>query len=801
MNIAVERFTSPRMSSSAAPRAVKQQLSQTPRAIARRKARAEKRSQKKAGQKQAPVKQKKAKVLKVPRRTWRSRVIKPGDARLATQQSVDVSLSTQLKAVTIDKILDSDSLAWVARGFLARALERGFGAAASSEQTPYYALIYLTNLMFSYANAAPVPVTQLPVWLLQLCHALSPKSVPFEHGKTAYKFSVGETLPAIPTVTSLIGYLSYGYQWTCGWNTGSPVNGFPTVVTTPVAYTDQLGQSAFQEMCQFMESNTTNPKMKRLTQLVPSSTPTEFSTDPSVFAIFANAEGLGVSGFGGGIAGQSQLEVDPPTPILQLASCGKDTLNPIAGTRFYNSMTRIAGDPCFLGASMSTMFTTKKLKSPHPTRFKPIDFLEFGDVMAQWVAAIQQAYLTNATQAQTKTVATANVQCPLTLQEMLLCLRNTMMGAFKETACSSQGMYPFTPTSGTDNQFVPFVSSSNTCPIETLDMQLPTPLIENIRALAGRFVFGGLDGDYWYCPVLGQYATDVLATGDYQVTYTGSDGALTANAFATSALFRETEVNAKGEKKVRMVSEAVINLVDGSSSTDLVAINDPKRLKELLALWNDWLKTSGVASYSVQLGTMGTEKGISILCSIAGTRVWVPAPSLRTRTTGPLRERRSSSSNLVEVVDVRMEKPRFHGLLTSVYAGRQAITTTHQCEVLAAPFEQVLDSWIMPVVQDELIVDESSTLLQRWQFIMGEPHSTNSTSGAQGISLSTIHSTYASKMTKSNLSQADDWTEFFNTMAKLGRGGILTGLVAGLVGKAFPAIGGIASTIADALPV
>jgi len=242
-------------------------------------------------------------------------------------------------------------------------------------------------------------------------------------------------------------------------------------------------------------------------------------------------------------------------------------------------------------------------------------------------------------------------------------------------------------------------------------------------------------------------------------------------------------------------------LVDGNSGVDLVAINDPKRLKELLTLWNDWLKTSGVASYSVQLGTMGTEKGISILCSIAGTRVWVPNPSLRTRTTGPLRERRKSSATLIECVDVRMEKPRFKGLLTSVYAGRQAITTTHQCEVLAAPFEQVLDTWIMPIVEDEVVFGDSSTVLQRWQFIQGEPHATNSTSGEQGTTLATIHSTYASKMVKSNLSQADDWTEFFNNMAKLGRGGILTGLVAGLVGKAFPAIGGIASTIADALPI
>jgi len=790
------------MSSQQVRKNAKQQLSQTPRAIARRKARQEARASKKNGVQSNQSKQKKK--LKMPRRTWRNagqgQVVVKDDARFATQAATDFSLSTQLKSITIDKALDSTSTAWVARGFLSRAFERGFAGAASSEQVPYYALVYLTNLFLDYANASNVPVTQLPLWVLQLCHAYSPKTVDFEHGKTSYKFTVGETLPVTPSVSALIGYLAYGYFWTCGWNTGTTINGFPTVETTPVGYTDQLGQSAFQELCQFMESNTTKLKMKRLTTLIPSSVQTPFAKDPSTFALMSKAEGLGSSGFGGGITGQLQLEVEPPTPLLTLASCGNDTLDVAPPTRFFNKSMPVAGDPLFLGAAMSTMFTEKQFKTPHVMRFKPIDFLQFGDVLAQWVAGIQQAYLTSVTQAQTKTVATATVQCPLTLQEMLLCLRNTMMGAFKETIASSQGIYPFTPGSGTDNQFVPFVSSGNTCPIEILDMQLPTPLIENIRALAGRRI-PSAEGFYWYCPVLGQYATDLLNTSDYVVTYTGSDGVVTANAFPTTSFFRETEITAKGESKSRMLVETPISMVDGSASTSLCAINDPSQLKTLLVLWNDWLKTTGVGSFSVQLGTVGTEKGISILCSIASSRVWIASASLRQRTSGPLRERRDSRKSLSKIADVRFEAPRFRGILTSVYASRQAIATTHQCEVLAAPFEEVLDTWILPIVNDEFIVGSNSSALQRWQFIMGEPHAANSSSGENGTLLSTINSSYASKMVKSNLAQADDWTEFFNTVAKLGRGGILTGLLAGLVGKAFPAVGGIASTIADALPL
>jgi len=772
-------------------------LSMTPKAIRRRKMR----QQAKLNKTNVKSQQRKN------RRQKKSRVFPEGDARVATQQNPEISLTSQLKAITINKFLTADSVVWIARGFISKAFERGFAGAASSPPTPYFASVYIANLLASYANAAPVPVTQLPYWLLCLCHAISPKTVPFEHGRVAYKFSVEGTLPFLPPETDMIGYQPYGYRWTTSPSTGPKVNGFPTAVDTGTAYTDELGQNAFQELCQFMESNTIDEKMKRVTALVPSSTVTPFVNDCSPYAVFSQAEGLGATGFGGGIAGQLQNEVEITCPLLALASSGEDSFIAALPTRFYNKTAVTAGDPCFLGASMSTMFLTKQLYEKHPMRLKPIDFLEFGDVLAQWVAGIQQAYLTDVTQAQTKTVATANVQCPLTLQEMLLCLRNTMMGAFKESIAATQGIYPFKPQSDVDNEFVAYTSGGSTCPIETLDMQLPMPLIENIRALVARKIQSPKAEKevYWYCPVLGQYAFDALKSSDYVVTYTGSDGAVTADAFTAGAIFRQTEVNAKGEKTVKMLAEAVINLVDGGSGTDLVAINDPQQLRKLIGFWNDWLKTSGVASNSVQLGTMGTEKGISILCSISTSRIWVPVSTLvRGRNeAGSNRERGSSKSrdDSKQIVDTRFEKARFKGLLTSVYGSKQAIVTTHQCTVLAAPFEQVLDTWILPINDDELIINVNSTVVQRWQFIMGEPHSTASSSGDNGTLLSTIHSSYASKMTKSKLSQADDWTEFFNQMAKLGRGGILTGLVAGLVGKFIPGLGGIASTIAEALPI
>jgi hypothetical protein len=321
-------------------------------------------------------------------------------------------------------------------------------------------------------------------------------------------------------------------------------------------------------------------------------------------------------------------------------------------------------------------------------------------------------------------------------------------------------------------------------------MELPMPVIENIRALVARKIKFPASGHdvLWYCPILGQYNTDALDNADYPVTYINAGIPGSKSAFGAGALWEEIKKGPKGEEVRTRLVEAPISLVDGSNSLQLVAINDPNQLKVLVAMWNNWLKNSGVQSFSVQTGTLGTEAGINALCSISMTRIWVTTPSIK-------------EVPKVRVEDTRLRQQRYKAMVNTPFALRQAVIDTSQGEILSAAYEQVLQTWVLPVDENEFDnATNQSVEIQRWQFMMDEPYSIGRSSGENGISLSSLHLAYAAKMTKAKLAATDDWTEFFDEMAKTGRGGILSGLVAGLVGSAFPSLASTANSIAGALP-
>jgi len=451
-----------------------------------------------------------------------------------------------------------DNLVWIANGYIAKALERGFAAGASDVTVPMFAQIYMVNLLANYVQGLPVPATQLPYWILCVGHAVSPKSVPFGHGKVSYKFQIGGTLPYSPTsYTQVIGATTYGSKYTLAGPGGVPINTFPVASSALVGgYTDQLGASAFQELAQFMASNTLG-KSARGARLVPSSFMTPFATDVSAFAVFALPEGVGASGFGGGLYGQAQLEVPLAHPIFALASCAfDDAVLTILPTRNFNKAIPIAGDPVTLGALMSSVFSIRELSAKASLRFKPVDILLFGDLVAQWVQQIVQSYLIDVSQATGESFSNVldPVICPITLQEMLLLLRNTIMGAFKETQAAVQGIVPFRPNNTSDNEFTPCVASATQCALDTLDMSLPQPLIENIRALVAREIMEE-EGPAWYIPLLGQYFNDLLQATNYEVTVSIGGVPTTVPVFKTGALFEKTEINSKGEEIVSTFAE------------------------------------------------------------------------------------------------------------------------------------------------------------------------------------------------------------------------------------------------------
>lgn len=726
-----------------------------------------------------------------------SRIMSPGqrmrDVRNAVASPGVIALSSTNEAITEEVPLQIAALSGIAMSYVSAALQRGFMGIADSPQVPYDAFCYMVQILSSYVQNGTSMATTLPYWFLCLCQALSPKTVNFVQGKVAYKFILDNTT-YVPLSQIPIGYPLYSYMWLVqGPSDSNYVNGFPVAVA-PSSYSPEDGPTSFNTLVQFMAQNS-DPTMNFLTKLVPIGVTTRYASDSSAFAIVGQQEGYGLSGVGGFVY-QIQNECIPKNPLfssLVLAGAFDTT-----ASRFYNVLQCGSGDSIFLGGAMSTMYKERDWMSTNYPKFHAIDFLEFADVVAQWLAAVVQAYYSDpetitstveALQAAKNGVAVRAIDpvaCPLSLQEMQLILRNTMMNAFKETQFMVQALYPRLPESGQDNQFVPFVSSSNTCPIQSLDMHLPIGVIENIRALTGRKI-DEAGGVQWYIPVLGQYASDVLNTSDYYAT-DPTNGVPTA-VFSEIANFEERKQDAKGKLVAKRMPETTISFVDGNSSAGYAFINSPENLKNLCQIWNNWLATNTLQQYSMSLGQMGAELGIGVLTSVAMTRHWV-YQSLNERV-----ETRQTH------VDLRMEKNR--RVFDTVYSSRLAIADTSQSKILSAPYETVLNTWILPVNYSNsgsTISDQS--LVQRWQAIMREPYLAATTSGQDGQLVSVMHANYAAKMTKAREAAGNDWQKFFDTMSVQGRGGVLSSLAAGFLGQAFgPAVGAIASGVADVLPI
>jgi len=239
-----------------------------------------------------------------------------------------------------------------------------------------------------------------------------------------------------------------------------------------------------------------------------------------------------------------------------------------------------------------------------------------------------------------------------------------------------------------------------------------------------------------------------------------------------------------------LLVESSISLIDGNSSMGIVSINDPAPLKALAMMWNDWLTGSGISTYSCGTGTFGTEKGISVLESLSTTR----HISVVTETEMLARRER--------MVDLRLETPHYRRGQAQPYSGFQAIANSSYGTILSTPYEQVLSTWILPVNLVEFsATPTNSTTVVRWQNITDETHLQSLTSGNTGISMAQMHATYATKMTKGRTAESNDWSKTFDEMAASGRGGILSSLVSGLVSSFSPALGGVVSTIGDAVGI
>jgi len=706
--------------------------------------------------------------------------VQKGDARTAKNDVRSVEQSNAQPAITIEANISREALFGVVQQYLSFALSRGYMAFARSPDWPYFAAVYLINVLFSYVRGTTPQATSLPYWVQCFGQALGPKVVKFELGWVQYRFLALTTgTQYVPAPNLQTGVPAYGYEWLLYVQGSGDVDLFPKA-TAPSAYSDQDGYTAWSSLAQFM-----TVAGNKMTQVLPICD-TTWKKNVSAFAVPQITEGYGV-GTAGGMAFTGGLEVPLHNPILSVFATADTTGDGVSPYRYPKFSNTFAGDAMFAGAAFSQLMDFRHLNQKRMPRIHYIDFLEFGDVLAIWTSKLIQAKFSD-TGAQTQITTPSDYQCPLSLQEMLLVLRNEMMSLLNRSQVAFQANYPRVPANGTANEFQPYLCSSTTVSLGFTGMKLPLPFVENMKSLMYRMVmFHGNKDPLVFAPVLGQYNTDELTSTDYTATL-GGETPTTINTFATLAshLKRRRRVS-KGENDLWAPQlEAPISLIDGTSGADYVFINDTTRLKNLTTLWNDWI--APFATYSSPLSQVSGDLGVNICCSISSTRHWIP-------------ESGDYKARVAEVRDSRIESTT--GMRASPYTTRQAVAVSCHEQILSAAFSNILSMWILPQnLSVSSSLNTSKTFFSRVQIIEGEPYSVSSANNSTGITMAALHTSYASKMIRGPTAPPSDLDQFFVDQAKKGNGGILSGLVADFIGKTFgPSVGGIAKSVSEIIPI
>jgi len=668
------------------------------------------------------------------------------------------------------------SIAW---GYITQALARGWLANAPSSDYPAAAYQFIVSIFTAYANGSTPAAQTLPYWMICLGHAISPKTVPFQRGGIFYKFD--SVVDYTPPPSQPLGPIAYGYEgvlYTAGTSTIDlfPVATVPTITSDPKA--------AFNALIAFVSQVKTKTNL-----MMPIATETPYGKDVSVFCNTALEVGGGVSGQVGGTAFVAQLEVPIRTPLLAPISLTVGQTAQQGNVNRVPSWTiEFSGDQISNPWLMHTFLDPSKWKTKIRPKYKFIDFLEFLDVLAIWASKLVTEYWKDpANNISTSVGGVQNpslVQCPLTLQELGLLLRNDLLFCL-DSQCGVQGLYPVLPQGASDNEFVAFVQGTTTVPLASSKMKVPKPFAENINSLVAVHAGSHQAKDInLYVPVVGKYFLDELNPEDYTFTYNNGTPQQYP-VFSAEPTVQKRTINKAGVVEYVNVSEAAIDYVDGYSSGSYVFINDQRRLQQLSALWNRWVST--FQSYSSPITVLDRGMApIPLLCTHQ-TSVWstIP-PSVRMREA--------------DVQDLRLVACKV--LSSTPYANRQVVAQTYHSHILGE-VDEIVTKWIVPTAR---LAPGSNTAnsqsFVKIQQLNQEPFSrTFSSEGDAGVTSSSRHVTYAESMIhgRDGKSSMDD---LFSALDAAGHGGILSSLVAGMVGKTFGGTAGaIANTIADALPI
>lgn len=710
--------------------------------------------------------------------------------------SNNLTMSNSNPAITIEVDIGVESLQGLSASVVCAALRRGFADSDYNPDYPYHSYIYLTQVFISYVlNTVPKAVTY-PYWVVLIGQSLVKKTVNSYSGKITYKFKFDGTFDPLSISWKFpLGPNMYSRQLNFGRRTSTTVNNSFCLIEEPDQYNSDKGEEAWQALLQYLQRDGRADGMHRM---VSSTSEVITSKDASAYAVVSCSPGSG-SDVGGWY---NTLIHELPIRHPLFSKFARPTPGTFLDVRRGGRSARMfSGDSFSLSGLLIDFMTDESLAMKSVPIFKAVDFMEFLEVYLLWLRSATQTAI-NSLEAQIATSANltetlAKYVIPLTIQEIALLLRTTMMNAFKDTQHFVQSIYPQTVSDNQQNVFVPFIAGVGTgARPGSTGLLLPLALKENILSLtrvwnsSGR---GGKSNPLFWIPVLGKFYADRLSEQDYTITIPTSETSITLPLFKESSakFFRPSGQKLSKSNSIKKLNELSaeieINLVDGGVTQGYVAINYPASLDPLIDLLNNHIRTK-LTSYTMPVCTLGTDGGINALRSISLTRMFV-----------------FDQDRAPEYLDPRFVKAHLRNT-SSPYEDRTVQVVSSYDPFVASSWEQVQEYWVLPCCQINSTGSDigRSIYADRIRAITLEHHSVDYQSpgnGSIGVTLLGLHTRYADRMVRTDKSRSDDLESFFKKCENDGNGGILSGLVGNALSSLFPQAKGVINTIADMVPV
>lgn len=649
------------------------------------------------------------------------------------------------------------------------ALQRGWTLSSNLTSDPYYAAVYMISLVTACAKNEIPQGMSVPVWLHYICQSVTERKVKMRGGQVDYSFEVLSDWT--PTSEIRMGVDS-GQIYNLGVKGTVPVNTVFRNTVVPAPYTEDEGARAAQSMWLYLAAVHPNSPMHKTISI---SSTNALSRDASPYAVISPSPGGGYEGTGGW---NKKLESEVPIwyplfSVYKQADLGGST----DASRASNYLRNFTGDGFMLGGMLTYKLMPHQLKLKNPPNLHFVDFNEFLDVLAQAMTLGIARRLDDADTRENISNDGAyiadNLTCPLTILEVSLILRYTIMAAFDDSQLIGQATYPRTRVRNA-NEFTPFLCGANTCPQSGATMmRIPLLMKQNILALRERVLNASRAGSgnpQVWIPILGQYLDDVLPSSDYNNVYEGEIDIPTFNTVP-------------GEVNISLIDGAY----PGGAGAEYAWINDPGALVPLMELWNEW--TVKMANYFWTFDTIGSDMGIDPLFSGCMTRHW----------TENIRTEKLTKK---KVQDVRFEKMKIQ---SKVYSGRKALAVSSYVAPFKNAWEGAQQFFVLPTNKIAPLCPGVSTTFtsypriaafreEEFQIPLGSDES-------NFVDLAELHTLFANQMVKTKFATVDMTQKTIEELDLKGDAGILSSLAAALAGKVIPGIGPIAKEIANFIPI